>query len=293
MPNVISGTLLRNLFTGFKTSFQNGFAGVTPAWSQIATKVASMGAEEDYGWLGDWPAIREWIGDRVLEELAGYSYTVKNRDFESTVRVKRNHIEDDKLGIYRPMFEGLGQEVALFPDKLIFALLAAGATTKCYDGQYFFDTDHPVAGGVASNHGGGAGTPWFLLDTTRPLKPLIYQERQAFGFAALDRDTDENVFMRKEYIYGTDGRANAGFGFWQMAFMSRQTLDAAGYEAARAAMRSLKRDNGEPLGVRPNLLVVPGSLEGAGRRLLKNDLAAGGASNEWAGTADLLVADFL
>ena len=41
-------------------------------------------------------------------------------------------------------------------------LVAAGFTSLCYDGQYFFDTDHPVGPNESpasvSNHGGGAGT---------------------------------------------------------------------------------------------------------------------------------------
>lgn len=293
MPQVITADLLRNLFVGFKTSFQAGFAGVEAQWPQIATEVTSTGAAEDYGWLGDWPEIREWLGDRVLRELGAHTYSIKNKDFESTVRVPRNSIQDDQLGIFKPMFEGLGGKVKLFPDRLVFALLALGATTKCYDGQYFFDTDHPVGDGVVSNVGGGGGTPWYLLDTRQPLKPLIYQKRKAFDFTALDRDTDQNVFMRKEFIYGTDGRANVGFGFWQTAFMSKQTLDAAGFEAARTALGGFKGDSGEPLGVQGNLLVVPKSLEGAARRLLVNTTKANGETNEWAGAADLLVANFL
>ena len=37
-------------------------------------------------------------------------------------------------------------------------LVAAGFTSLGPDGQYFFDTDHPVGSGTASNHMGGAGT---------------------------------------------------------------------------------------------------------------------------------------
>lgn len=293
MPQTITRALLANLFVGFKTSFQGGFAGAAPQWSKVATRVPSNTDTEEYGWLGSWPAIRKWIGDRVVNELSASTYSIKNEQFETTVGVKASAIKDDKLGIYGPMFQELGRAVAVFPDELIFALLAAGATTKCYDGQYFFDTDHPVAGGTASNHGGGAGTPWFLLDTTRALKPLIWQDREPFDFTALDSPTDENVFMRNEYLYGSQGRANAGFGFWQMAYMSKQDLTPDSYEDARAAMRSLTDDAGKPLGIRPNLLVVPGTLEGAGKRVVETAFTTGGATNEWAGSAELMVADYL
>lgn len=292
MPQVINETLLSNLFTAHKASFRNGFQGVTPQWAEIATQVPSSAATETYSWLNAWPRIREWIGDRQVKQLSGESYKISNRDFESTVAVPRNAIEDDQVGLYSPMFQELGRATAAFPDELIFPLLPAGATTKCYDGQYFFDTDHPVAGGVKSNHGGGGGTAWYLLDTTRALKPLIYQTRRSFDLVALDKPTDQNVFNRKEFVYGVDGRANAGYGFWQMAYMSKQTLDATAYEAARAAMMGLTDDEGKPLGIKPNRLVVPGSLEGAARRLLKRSQVAG-SDNEWADTAEILVANYL
>lgn len=69
---------------------------------------------------------------------------------------------------------------------------------------------------------------WFLLDTSRFLKPIIYQVRKAIKFNSLTRETDENVFMRKEYVYGADGRSNAGYGFWQMAYGSDGTTQAQG-----------------------------------------------------------------
>jgi len=291
--SAITAALLSNLFTGFKTSFQGGFAGVAPTYQRIATVVPSSTKTEDYGWLGNWPKIREWLGDRQVNELAASKYSITNRTFETTVGVDRDDIEDDRLGIYTPMFQELGRSVAAFPDSLVYALLAAGFTTKCYDGQYFFDTDHPVGDGVVSNHGGGAGTPWFLLDTSRALKPLIYQSRRPFGFTGLDKPTDPNVFNQNKFVYGSDGRCNVGFGFWQMAFGSKQTLDASGYEAARAAMMALKDDAGNPLGLKPDLLVVPGTLEGAARRLVVSELTGGGNTNEWAGSAELLVSQYL
>ncbi len=69
---------------------------------------------------------------------------------------------------------------------------------------------------------------WFLLCTSRFLKPFIYQLRQKIKFVSLTKDTDENVFMRDEYLYGADGRSNAGYGFWQMAYGSTGEVEAQG-----------------------------------------------------------------
>jgi len=196
----------------------------------------------------------------------------------------RSNIEDDQYGVDAPTFETLGQNASEHPDPLIFALLAAGFATACYDGQYYFDTDHPVIqadGSVASvsNVQAGAGAPWFLLDTRRPLKPLIYQERKKPNFVAMDKETDANVFTRAEYLYGVDSRCNVGFGFWQMAFGSKDVLDNANFEAAYDAMGAFKGDGGKPLGIKPSLLVVGPSNASAARKIVEAQLINGGDSN--------------
>jgi len=95
------------------------------------------------------------------------------------------------------------------------------------------------------------------------------------------------------FFYGADLRCNVGYGFPQMAWGSRQTLNAANYAIARAAIQNMKGDGGRPLGLVPNLLVVPPSLESAGRQILNSEYGTGGITNEWKGTAELLVVPWL
>ena len=294
---VINAALLTNLFTGFKAAFRGAFAKATPLWPRVATRVPSSTRTETYAWLGAWPRIREWLGDRVLKKLKGAAYTLTNKKYESTVSVPRDDIEDEQTGIFGTMFAEMGQAVAEFPDELVFRALAEGWVNKCYDGQPFFDDEHPVGNeddGVepVSNMQDGAGPAWYLLDDSRSLKPLIYQDRRAFDLTALDNPNDPNVFMKGEFIYGVDGRCIAGYGFWQMAFGSKADLDATNYEAARTAMQSFKNDEGGSLNVRPKLLVVPPALEGAALRLINSE-QIDGTTNEWRGTAQVLVVPFL
>ncbi len=295
---ITSGSL-DSLRVGFKTNFQRGLGQAAPMWSRVATKVQSSTRSEKYGWLGKMPNIREWFGDRVVQNLSEFDYEIKNRSFELTIGVDRDDIEDDTLGTYGPLFEEMGMSTAAFPEQLVWPLLSAGFTTPCYDGQFFFDTDHPVIGadgttvGSVANTDGGSGTPWFLLCSKRALKPIIFQERKPFEFVSMDDPKDPNVFRKKEYQYGVDGRANVGFGFWQFAWGSKQTLNAANYEAARVAISSFKGDYGRPLGLVPDLLVVPPSLEGAAKSILSSQLINGGESNKWAGTAEPLVVPWL
>jgi len=296
--DITSGSL-QALYRAFNASYQKGFSGTGPMWNKVATLVPSSTSQEDYGWLGDIPSMREWIGDRLINSLKDHGYSIKNRKFELTQGVDRTKVEDDQYGIYSTLFELMGDSAAKHPDELIFALLALGFSTKCYDGQYFFDTDHPVLNAdgsttSVSNMQTGAGNPWFVLDTSRPLKPLIYQQRKKAKFTALQSETDQNVFLRDEYIYGIDCRDNAGFGFWQMAYGSKGTLDDTNFEAACAAMGAITKDKSDqPLAIKPTLLVVGSSNQAAGKKLIEAQLINGGDSNTNYKAVDLLICPWL
>lgn len=293
---IVNGAVLANAFRSFNTIFNKAFAEAKPIWQRLATLVPSTTRTEEYGWIGDIPKLREWVGDRQVMNLAAHRYEIRNKKWESTIGVQREDLEDDRLGVYRPLIEMMGNEAAMHPDDLIVALLAAGFITTCYDGQYFFDSDHPGPNGSQSNvtdalldpesyaaaraammgfvgdHGkslkivpgllvvGGLNESmgrkicysemingstnewkgsadllvlpqildrsWFLFDVSRPIKPIIYQQRKAPKFVALDKDNDERVFMKDEFLYGVDCRDNAGYGFWQMAYGSTGTAQA-------------------------------------------------------------------
>lgn len=296
---LINNSNLSTLNLGFKATYQNAFDQAAQDWDKVATEVPSTTAAEEYGWLGSLPGMREWIGERVVHGIAQHGYSIKNRPFELTVSVPRSAIEDDQFGVYNPLFAEMGRAARAHPDQLVMSqALLNGHTSLCYDGQFFFDTDHPVIGAdgattSVSNYAGGGGTPWFVLDSSRAIKPLILQMRRRPQFVTKTSITDDNVFDRSEFVWGVDGRWNVGYGFWQMAFGSRQTLDEANLAAAIAAIGSVKGDHGRPLGLRPNLLVVPPTLEVAARKLIVAQTAANGADNVLAGRLQLLVSPWL
>lgn len=290
----VNQSALQSIYRGFKTIFNQAFSNAKPLYERIATVVPSTTRAEEYKWLGKVPRMREWIGERVIQNLTAYGFTLKNKPYEATVAVDRDDIEDDSIGVYTPIIQSLGQSAAMHPDELVFDLLQKGFNTLGYDGQYFFDEDHKDGDGpVQSNKGTAAlehdsyaaaraqmmslkdengnplnivpnllvvppqldkkgreillaertstgatnvnkdtaellvvpalaGNPnaWFLLDTTKPVRPLIFQSRKKPEFVSLDSPDDPNVFMRKEYLYGVDSRDNAGFGLWQLAYGS-------------------------------------------------------------------------
>jgi phage major head subunit gpT-like protein len=295
---IVNPQVLDLAFKGFKTVVTDAMLQAPAFAKDIAMTVPSASRDETYGWLGSFPAMREWVGPRNVQNLVANGFTIQNRKFESTLEITRDDIADDRLGIFKPMFAEMGQAAVRHPEELVFGLLASGFTTACYDGQFFFDTDHPVTNAdgsvsVVSNTGGGAGTAWYLLDTSRAVRPIIWQEREKYEFQQLTKDDSEYVFLNDRFLYGIRARVNAGFGLWQMAYGSKQTLNAASYAAARAAMMGFTADGGRKLGITPNVLVVPPSLEEAGLNILNTEYGAAGASNPWKGTAKLIVTPYL
>jgi phage major head subunit gpT-like protein len=295
---VINSAVLSAITIGFSTAFQAGLGQAPSQWNVLATRFPSATRQNDYGWLGDIPGMKKWLGPRQVNALKAYKYSLENEPYEDTIGVDRDDIEDDMEGLYAPRFTAMGRAVGAFPDQLVFAAAKDGFTTNCYDGQFFFDTDHPVineAGDVVSvaNTDGGSGEPWFLIDSKQPIKPFILQERKAAQFVSMVNPNDHNVFMNKEFLYGADGRWAAGYGFWQWCWGSKQTLDATRYKTAREKLISMKGDHGRPMGVMPDLLVTGPANEEAARKLLNSELMSGGETNPWRGTATLVVVPWL
>ena len=148
---LVNKAALSAIFISLKTVFNNAFGTAPTTWKKIAMEVPSNGKSNDYGWLSRFPRMRRWIGAKQVKSLEGYKYTVVNEDWEATVEVERNDIEDDQIGIYEPQARMAGFSAAQLPDEIVYEVVNQGFSARCFDGQYFFDTDHPVGGASVSN----------------------------------------------------------------------------------------------------------------------------------------------
>jgi len=298
----ITPALITALNTAYRRDFQASLANSTTLWDRVATQVPSTSAKNTYAWLSRFPAMREWIGPRVIKDMAATAYEIVNKTWESTVGISRDEINDDEHNTYGPLFQQMGADAAEQPDRVLWPMLAAGNATVGYDGQFFFDTDHPVypnADGTGvpvsvSNITAGAGTPWYVMATKRPLKPLIYQSRRAPEFETkFDPSNSDHVFLNNEFLWGSSTRFNVGFGLWQLAHRSAAALNSDNLFAAIEAMMSVKRDGGSPMGVMPDLLVVPPSLEAEATKTIKVMLNDTGGSNPTFQRLDVLTVPWL
>lgn len=286
---IVNAEALASIYVAISTLFNKTLENTVTWWPQVAMQIPTKAKIVDLKFILDFPGVREWIGDRVVQSLAGKNYQVAIKEWEATLGIKRWDVEADQVGLYNPVVSGFAQAAKKHPDKLVAALLKNGFTDTCYDARPFFDATHPVGDGTQSNYGGGAGTAWYLLDTSKALKPFCYLLDKPAQLVAMDRETDDNVFTRGEFVYGIDGRWAAAYGLWQYAYASKDTLNATNYAAARQAMTELKDAKGDSLDIKGTLLVVPPSLEAAAKEILLAERNAAGATNIWRDTANLLV----
>lgn len=293
--------LLNALHQAFKKDFSGGLSLATPQWPEVAMKVSSSTETNTYGWLSQFPKLQEWVGKRRLRKMQAQGMQVTNKLFESTVAIPRTNIEDDQVGLFSPMVKQMGQSAAELPDDLVFGLLKEGKSTLCYDGQNFFDDDHPVYAEVdgtgaqtaQSNitKGSQAGKPaFYVLDTTNSIKPLIWQERTRPEIETkFDPSKSDTVFMEDIYVWGVRARGNAGFAFWQLAHRVEDSeLTEQVLMDVISKMKSLKGDGDKLLNIRPNVLLVPPSLEYAAKKLLEAEII-NGTSNVLKGTLKVMV----
>lgn len=301
MATTLTQAQIDLLKTTLVARWNAGLAMTAADWKRIAKLISSSGKSNTYEWLSQFPAFREWVGSRLHKVFKENGYNVPNRKFETTVDVKVEDIEDDNLGQYGTLAEGAGQSAADLMNDLVFGLIATGFNSLCYDGQYFFDTDHPVAanedgsGAITqvSNLQAGAGAPWVLLCTKRAASPFYLQERTKPRFDAITSVNNTNVFDLDVYSFGGRWRGEAVFGFWQCAFGSKAALDATNFNAAFTAMMKVKGDGGRKLGVVPDLLVTGPDNAAAAEALLKALQNANGASNTNYQKVDLLITPWM
>ena len=123
----------------YNTLEQNTGALWVPGVSMLMT---SDQESETYKWLGMAPAMREWVGGRQAKGFRDNGITISNKTFEATLEVLLDELRRDKTGQVMVRVRELAERTNAHWAKLLSALIVAAEAAVCYDGQYFFDTDH-------------------------------------------------------------------------------------------------------------------------------------------------------
>lgn len=148
----ITKEFLNDLFKTYSAAFNKAYNAApdpndkeTLRVEDFAMLLQSSGAATDHTWLGQLPAMREWVGSRTINDLDLGKITVVNREFEDTVHIKRTALEDDNYGAFSNLVEALGIAARdLWRQLAIEALLGNGVWA---DGKKFFASGRTIGEG--------------------------------------------------------------------------------------------------------------------------------------------------
>ncbi len=153
---IINRTNMDSLFQTFNTKFneaqkhaQERAFGNDLLLDEIALALPVTGAATVHPWIEQIRGIREWIGDRLISNLKLGKLTVTNRDFENTVAVPANDIEDDQYGVFAPLIGMMGADAQTLWIKLAVDALLGNGTWA--DGNPFFCASRVLGDSTITN----------------------------------------------------------------------------------------------------------------------------------------------
>ena len=125
----IIGLMLGELGNGLGTSW----------FSEIVARIQSNQPDgENAGWLGGSPKMTEQKGDKLQANLQ----FIRNIPFQAGILVPKNDWLFEKWGSIERAVMRMSEQAVNHPGELILSAILNGTSTACYDGQYYYDTDH-------------------------------------------------------------------------------------------------------------------------------------------------------
>jgi phage major head subunit gpT-like protein len=138
---------INRVFQEYDQTLLQAFQNFPRCAGAYAMEVPSSSRSTIHAWLADQASVREWLGKRVLNSMGTRTWEVINRNWELSYGFEVNQILDDLEGLVASALmraRGDGAKWAKHEELLCAQTLEAGDSKLCWDGQFYFDVDHPV-----------------------------------------------------------------------------------------------------------------------------------------------------
>ena len=142
---VINSSNLDALFIAFSKQFASAYmTTAAPLLEQIGSRIPSNTRDQRYPFVQSISgAMRQWTGERHLENIVVDGFVVTNKLWENTLAIQRTELEDDQYAVYSDMLiPNLARHAKLLPDLQIAQAISDNATG--FDNVAFFATNHPI-----------------------------------------------------------------------------------------------------------------------------------------------------
>ena len=324
----ITPSSLSALYVRYSQIFQQAFLRYGIYWPKFAQLFNSTTTTEQHVWMDRVPVLRQWVGDRVINNVSLRTFSLTNLPYELTLGLDEFDVRDNKINAFAPSVQNMAEQSKKWGDVLFFGsqsgtsnqgAIAAGASFITYDGVAFWSASHPVnvdqgaAGplgtqsnlatsaalssatyftarqtmrgylgadgmplnvnpqllmtgtaneaaaiqilqtqwtapsaaigqnaasvvqqnalygtadlliapdmGVITNIGGNTGTPWLLMDPSGPVKPFLFQLREAPQFFFEVKPDSPSIISRHQIQVGVRTRGVGGYGPYFYAYL--------------------------------------------------------------------------
>lgn len=204
MSGILEQQKLERSKTSFSTRFNRQLVAVDDPARAISMVIPSTAETEEHDWLNAAPALTEWLDERKIGKRKAEQIRIINKDYASGIRLKRNDIINDRIGVIGPQIDDLAQKAALHYGDLIVQALVAGFTLdgdfgNAYDGKAFFAVDHQDLEEVAQSN----------LSAATPLAEAAYDAARATMYSLTDAEGDPLGIIPNALIVGPSNERTA------------------------------------------------------------------------------------
>lgn len=143
MSIINNAAQLAALFTAFDLRYQQVFSSTPTYADKLAMTIPVTTEILTLPWIGKLPTMREWIGDRVVNNALSKFYQITPKLFEDTQGLNKSKIDDDQWGLFATqILPMMAEQAKKWPDYRIADTIRANGLWS--DGLAFFHASHPV-----------------------------------------------------------------------------------------------------------------------------------------------------
>ncbi len=140
---VNNASQLQALFTMFDLRYQSAFASTPTYADKLAMTIQCTTEVLRLPWIGKLPVMREWVGDREVQNAFSKFYDITPKLFESTFGLNKSKIDDDQWGLFASqILPQMAAQTKRWPDYRLIEVIQGNGLWS--DGLPFFDGSHPV-----------------------------------------------------------------------------------------------------------------------------------------------------
>ena len=147
----------------------------------LCFKTTSNHDKETLDWIEAAPSMEKFTGHLNIKELLGSTYSIKNVEYKAAIEILKRSLRRGGVGAqWQVRVSDMARKAAELVQSLMTTSIEAGHTTggECYDGQYFFDSDHST-GSSGSLRNILTSSQYPVLNVATAASPTPYEMAQA------------------------------------------------------------------------------------------------------------------